>query len=135
MTKQWSDIRNSFFHCKAAASTFLIHSAISCQTLANRLPSIIQMASMVLTLPVVSVQSSFAEVLQEVQDGITPSDKFWVSCYKASEPSIHAKVLAELDEHDRNLVVLKPIEGDVHVSKEASGVSQAIPVFVILQAS
>jgi proteasomal ATPase-associated factor 1 len=76
-----------------------------------------------LTLPVVTIQPTFPEVIQEVLDGIIPSDKFWVSCYKTSEPSVHAKVLVELDEIDRNLVNLSPLEGDVEVVKAFNGVS------------
>ncbi|KJA26658.1 hypothetical protein HYPSUDRAFT_52490 [Hypholoma sublateritium FD-334 SS-4] len=79
------------------------------------------MATSVLTLPVASIQNTFPEVLQEVEDGIIQSDKFWVSCYKTSERSVHAKVSAELDDRDRNLVVLKVIEDDVEISKDASG--------------
>lgn len=75
-----------------------------------------------LTLPVVTIQNTFPEVIQEVLDGIIPSDKFWVSCYKVSEPSVHAKVQAELDEIDRNLVNLSPVEGDVEVLKAPNGV-------------
>lgn len=76
-----------------------------------------------LTLPVVTIQPTFLEVIQEVLDGIIPSDKFWVSCYKTSETSIHGKVHAELDEIDRNLVNLSPVEGDVEVIKASNGVS------------
>ena len=76
-----------------------------------------------LTLPVVTIQPTFPEVIQEVLDGIIPSDKFWVSCYKTSESSVHAKVHVELDEIDRNLVNLSPLEGDVEVLKAANGVS------------
>lgn len=76
-----------------------------------------------LTLPVVTIQSTFKEVIQEVQDGIIPSDKFWVSCYKTSEPSIHAKVHVELDDVNRNLVNLSPVEGEVEVLKAPNGVS------------
>lgn len=61
-------------------------------------------------LPAVSIQPSFPEVIQEVQDGVIPFDKFWVSCYKNSETSIHAKVFVELDDVDRNLVLLKPVK-------------------------
>ncbi|KAF9523680.1 WD40-repeat-containing domain protein [Crepidotus variabilis] len=65
-----------------------------------------------ISLPVISIQPSFPEVLQEIQDGVIPFDKFWVSCYKSGETSTHAKVLAELDETDRNLVLLKPVNED-----------------------
>ena len=80
-----------------------------------------------LTLPVVTIQPTFTEVIQEVLDGIIPSDKFWVSCYKTSETSVHAKVHVELDEIDRNLVNFSPVEGtsndDVEVLKASNGVS------------
>ena len=76
-----------------------------------------------LTLPVVTIQHTFPEVIQEVLDGIIPSDKFWVSCYKTSETSVHAKVLVELDEIDRDLVNLSPVEGNVEVLKTSNGVS------------
>lgn len=80
-----------------------------------------------LTLPVVTIQPTFTEVIQEVLDGIIPSDKFWVSCYKTSETSVHAKVHVELDEIDRNLVNFSPVEGtsndDVEVVKASNGVS------------
>ncbi|KIM37766.1 hypothetical protein M413DRAFT_448280 [Hebeloma cylindrosporum] len=74
-----------------------------------------------LSLPVVSVQNTFTQVIQEVEDGLSPYDKFWVSCYKNSEPSIHAKVKAELDHLDRSLVHLKAVEGDVEISRDGTG--------------
>jgi proteasomal ATPase-associated factor 1 len=82
-----------------------------------------------LTLPVVTIQNTFQEVIQEVLDGIIPSDKFWVSCYKSSESSVHAKVHAELDEFDRNLVNLSPTEGDVEMVKASNGVSVSYVTF------
>lgn len=75
-----------------------------------------------LSLPVVSVQNTFPHVIQEVEDGLIPYDQFWVSCYKNSEPSIHAKVKAELDHLNRSLVRLEPIEGDVDISRDGTGV-------------
>lgn len=81
------------------------------------------MAAQSLTLPVVTIQSTFKDVIQEVLYGIIPSDKFWVSCYKASEPSVHAKVHVELDDVNRNLVNLSPVEGEVEVLKAPNGVS------------
>ncbi|KAH9476650.1 hypothetical protein JR316_0010563 [Psilocybe cubensis] len=76
-----------------------------------------------LTLPVVTIQHTFAEVIQEIQDGVIASENFWVSCYKKSETSVHAKINAELDEHNRNLVNLTTIEekGDVEVSVGPTG--------------
>lgn len=76
-----------------------------------------------LSLPVVTIQNTFPEVIQEVFDGIIPFENFWVSCYKTSETSVHAKVHAELDQIDRNLVKLSPVEGDVEVLKAPNGVS------------
>ena len=75
-----------------------------------------------LTLPVVTIQPTFSDIIHDVLNGIIPSDKFWISCYKSSETSVHAKVLVELDEIDRNLVHLSPIEGDVDVLKTSIGV-------------
>lgn len=80
-----------------------------------------QSVSAPLTLPVVTIQHTFTEVIQEVLDGIILSDKFWVSCYKTPEPSVHAKVQAELDEIDRNLVNLSPVDGTVEVLKALNG--------------
>jgi len=81
------------------------------------------MISSPLSLPVITIQHNYPEVIQEVQEGIIPFDKFWVSCYKKAEISIHAKVQAELDEANRDLIVLKTIEGDVEISTDQSGVS------------
>ena len=83
------------------------------------------MENLPLHLPVVTVQPSFTEVIQEVRDGIIPSEKFWVSCYKDSEPSMHAKVNVELDEVDRSLVLTRTVEGDVDVTRNLEGVSES----------
>lgn len=79
-----------------------------------------------IVLPVLTVQNSFSEVIKEVQVGFTPYDRFWVSCYKASEPSVHTKIRAELDDRDRNLVLLKSEEDGVDIKRESSGVSHRI---------
>ena len=84
------------------------------------------MDSLPLHLPVVTIQPSFTNVIQEVHDGIIPSETLWVSCYKDSEPSVHAKVSVELDEADRDLVLTRTVEGDVEVSKDFQGVSDSI---------
>jgi proteasomal ATPase-associated factor 1 len=70
-----------------------------------------------LTLPVITIDPTFPSVIQDVDSGIVPSDQFWISCYKKSQPSVHAKILVELDEVDRNLVLLKPRDGDVEIVK------------------
>lgn len=59
-------------------------------------------------VPVVTIQPTAGEIIQEVNDGVIPMDKFWVSCYKTGEPSVHTKIHVELDERDRNLVRLNP---------------------------
>ena len=89
------------------------------------------MANLPLCLPVVTIQPTFTEVIQEVHDGVIPSETLWVSCYKHSESSVHAKVGVELDEVDRSLVLTRTVEGDVEVSRSASaqGVS-AINLFL-----
>ncbi|KAJ3513899.1 hypothetical protein NLJ89_g2701 [Agrocybe chaxingu] len=74
-----------------------------------------------LSLPVVTIQHTFPEVIQEVADGDIPSENFWISCYKTSEPSVHAKVKAELDENDRNLVNFDPADGKIEFSKDGDG--------------
>jgi len=90
----------------------------------KRLDLILSMENLPLHLPVVTIQPSFTEVIQEVNDGIIPSEKFWVSCYKNSEPSVHAKVNVQLDEVDRNLLLTRAVEDDVDVTRNAEGVSE-----------
>ena len=85
-------------------------------------------------VPVVTVQPTASEIIEEVNDGVVPTDKFWVSCYKTSEPSIHTKIHVELDERDRNLIRLNPedtsldfglLEGGRNVCPEADGLQSA----------
>lgn len=68
-----------------------------------------------LSLPIVTVQPTTPSVIQDVHSGLMPSDKIWVSCYKADEPSVHAKVQVSLDEVRRDIVDLTSVEGDVEV--------------------
>jgi proteasomal ATPase-associated factor 1 len=82
-----------------------------------------------LSLPVVTIQHTFPQVIQEVKDGVIPYDKFWVSCYRRSETSVHAEVHVELDEVDRDLVSLKSSEKDVEVKRDAEGVSELLDSF------
>lgn len=58
-------------------------------------------------LPTITIQHTFTEVLNDVHSGKVPSEKFWVSIYKQGQESVHARILAELDEADRDLVVLQ----------------------------
>ncbi|KAF8055166.1 WD40-repeat-containing domain protein [Lyophyllum atratum] len=78
-------------------------------------------ASDPLTLPVVTIDPTFPSVIQDVHSGIIPIEKFWISCYKTSQPSVHAKVQAELDDVDRDLVRLKVEEGDVAITRGHDG--------------
>ncbi|EAU87447.2 hypothetical protein CC1G_02206 [Coprinopsis cinerea okayama7 len=61
-------------------------------------------------LPVVTVQPTLGEVLHEVQEGIIPFERVWISCYKTSETSVHGKFIAVLDDVDRDLVTLSKEE-------------------------
>lgn len=62
-------------------------------------------------LPVVTIQPTFLEVIGEVRSGIVPSDTFWLSGYKPTEPSIHSKVRVTLDEVNRDVIHLEPSGG------------------------
>ncbi|CAA7263921.1 unnamed protein product [Cyclocybe aegerita] len=74
-----------------------------------------------LSLPVVTIQHTFPDIIKEVLDGDIPYENFWISCYKTSEPSVHAKVKAELDENNRSLVNFDPAEGEIEFSKDGDG--------------
>ncbi|KAL1662131.1 WD40-repeat-containing domain protein [Schizophyllum commune] len=83
-------------------------------------------------LPIVTAQPSFPDVVREVDDGIIPREQIWVSCCRRAPPdsngtptSVHAKIDVTLDARDRNLVLLKTVEGDVKLEKGTrSGVSK-----------
>lgn len=62
-------------------------------------------------LPITTVQHDFEVVATDVREGTVPTEDFWISCYHQSEPSVHGKVRAELDEKDRHLVLLKGRDG------------------------
>ena len=66
-----------------------------------------------ISLPVVTVQPDFHQVIRDVDDGLVPVDKFWVSCYKTGETSVHDKIEVELDDVNRSLVRFTPKDGDV----------------------
>jgi proteasomal ATPase-associated factor 1 len=57
-----------------------------------------------LILPICTVQPDFETSIRDVNDGFVPEDKFWVSCYKAGEESVHGEVHVSLNERDRNVV-------------------------------
>ncbi|KAJ7071782.1 WD40-repeat-containing domain protein [Mycena belliarum] len=67
-------------------------------------------------LPVVTIQPTFIEVIEEVRAGLVPSDKFWLSCDNHSEHSIHSKVRVTLDEVNRNTVQFEP-SGEVEITE------------------
>lgn len=66
-------------------------------------------------LPVITIDPSFPAAIQDVDSGIIPSETFWISCYRESQPSVHGRIEVELDEVDRNLVHLKPKNADVEL--------------------
>ncbi|KAJ7490900.1 WD40-repeat-containing domain protein [Mycena latifolia] len=62
-------------------------------------------------LPVVTIQPTFLEVIEEVRSGTVPLDTFWLSCYNPPEPSTHSKVRVTLDEVNRDAIHLEPTGG------------------------
>lgn len=62
-------------------------------------------------LPICTVQHDFRSVTQDVLDGIVPDDKFWVSCYKSEEPSVHGGATVTLDDSNRDLLLFKGRDG------------------------
>lgn len=61
------------------------------------------MDSQTIVLPICTIQHDFQSIIQDVHDGLVPDDRFWVSCYKAGETSVHGRAIASLDEHNRDL--------------------------------
>jgi hypothetical protein len=78
-------------------------------------------------LPVVTVQPTFLEVIEEVRSGFVSSDTFWLSSYKSSEPSIHSKVRVTLDEVNRDVVHLEA-SGDIEIKDIGKDVSLNLTV-------
>lgn len=62
-------------------------------------------------LPIVTVQPDFGSVISDVRQALVSDEAFWLSCYKAGETSVHGKVLATLDDVDRDLVRLEGRDG------------------------
>ena len=48
---------------------------------------------MSISLPVVSVQHDYRDVLKDVGSGAVDEDKFWISCFKRGSRSVHASVV------------------------------------------
>ena len=64
-----------------------------------------------IVLPVSTIQNDFQDVIRDVLDGTVPDEKFWISCYKFGEPSVHGKAIVTLDENDRNLLTFQGQDG------------------------
>ena len=64
-----------------------------------------------LVLPICTVQPDFLSVISDINQGLVPEETFWLSCYKAGEPSVHGKVYTTLDEVNRDLVRFEGREG------------------------
>jgi proteasomal ATPase-associated factor 1 len=73
-----------------------------------------------IVLPVVTIQPTFKTVISEVDSGVIPSEIFWVSCYKQSQPSVHAKIHVQLDETYRDIVNFVPKDGDVQIERRTT---------------
>ena len=72
----------------------------------------LRMDAQSIILPISTIQHDFqTAVISDVLDGTLPEDKFWVSCYKYGEPSVHGKVSATLDEQNRDLVLFVARDG------------------------
>jgi hypothetical protein len=84
-------------------------------------------------LPIATVQHDFEAVVTDVREGVVPSEDFWISCYHQNEPSVHGKVRAELDETDRNLVLLEGRDG-VQIERGGVSVRSSLPLAADSQA-
>lgn len=62
------------------------------------------MSESVIALPIATVQPDFEAIVHDVFSGLVPEEKFWLSCYKTGEESVHGKVHLALNESDRNLL-------------------------------
>lgn len=69
-------------------------------------------------VPVVTVQPTIGEVVEDVESGLVESDNVWLSLYKTGEPSIHTKVNIGLDEQDRNTVTFACEDSDIAFSSQ-----------------
>lgn len=76
-----------------------------------------------LILPICTVQPDFDVSVRDVDEGLVPEEKFWLSWYKSGEESVHGQVSVSLNENDRNLVEYKGIKGvSFRAGAEVSGV-------------
>ena len=64
-------------------------------------------ATQPIVLPICTIQHDFQAVVQDILDGTVPDDKFWISCYKFGEESVHGKATVTLDENDRDLLLFE----------------------------
>lgn len=68
-------------------------------------------ATQPIVLPICTIQHDFQAVVQDILDGTVPDDKFWISCYKLGEESVHGKATVTLDENDRDLLLFEGRDG------------------------
>lgn len=69
------------------------------------------------SVPYISVQPDYPEVLQDVMDGRVESEKAWLSVYASNAPdeSVHARLTVARDSSDRSRTTLKPDTSRVEV--------------------
>ena len=85
-----------------------------------------------IVLPICTVQHDFQAVVKDISDVLVPEDKFWVSCYKQGDSSVHGHVTAALDDHDRNKMLF---EGHDGVAFKEHGKVSSRDRFILLQLS
>ena len=111
MTSCYTNFPYNGFPCDSVDNVGKSQQILSCSAMSTSKPN------SPIILPVITIDPTFSTAIQDVDNGVVPSELFWMSCYRASEPSIHAKIQVELDEVDRSLVHLKPREGDVEIDR------------------
>ena len=62
-------------------------------------------------LPIATIQVDFESLVDDVFNGLVPEEKFWLSCYKTGEQSLHGKIHIALNEQDRNVVDYEGLGG------------------------
>ncbi|KAK7455885.1 hypothetical protein VKT23_010922 [Stygiomarasmius scandens] len=86
------------------------------------------------TLPIVTIQSTFPTVVNEIYNGVIPFEDIWVSCYDHSPSgprSSHSKVTVVLDDVDREKVNLETKQGegsDLKMAEATSGLTNSYTI-------
>ncbi len=76
-----------------------------------------------LILPICTVQPDFDVSVRDVDEGLVPEEKFWLSWYKSGEESVHGQVSVSLNENDRSLLEYNGLKGVAfNAGSEVSGV-------------